>query len=582
MTQTLRHSDIVMSWGGLHREACVKYGVTVWGWGPYYDSKMVAEARSLGLRVIASLVNLNIREPHTTEVGRDLFYNPALSATTCVDIAGEPIVVPWWAREYGEDNRAYWHCTNQPMYREHLRRVVHSGVLAGGNALHIDDAMANAMVVRLTKTGGCFCDACIRLFRDDLRERYTRVELGTLGIYDIDTFDYREMIRPLASTRAAYTSLHARGTLPLQDEFRLFQTRRSADFLGELVRCAKQTAGGDLPVSANLGTMRPDVLLGAVHPDYFVIELHFWRPTGDFPLQPLKLAQALGKPCATWPVGHDVERVRVQGASEVLLRWVVTTYALGHNFMMPYHMWCSTSATGMVFYDAPEDLFLPVYRFIRGHADLLDGFEEFPRFALLYSNREARSDSSAVERAGWEMFDGNLSYQLLLAGDEYCDRRLSDADAALYERVIVPDTLTLQTLDGPQRLVVEGWLTSGRAVYWEQARGQGLRDRVQILGGTKVWTVLRQQTQNNRTRRVLHLIDPEHDTAANASHKPRRVLLSIDRALFGSSVPAQVTMYSIHAPPSAWPVSLDGDEVRVEVAMTDPWHLLALNFERPS
>lgn len=101
-TDRLRHSDVVLSWGGFSPEVCQKYGVTVWGWGTSYDSKRIAAARSLGLRIVATNTNLCIRGNHKTEVGRDYFHHPRLRESGCLDIAGDQIVVPWCALEPGQ------------------------------------------------------------------------------------------------------------------------------------------------------------------------------------------------------------------------------------------------------------------------------------------------------------------------------------------------------------------------------------------------------------------------------------------------------------------------------------------------
>ena len=586
MAEQLRHSDIVLSYAGtpddmsgMRREACEKYGVTVWGWGPYYDGRLIAEAYRWGMRIVSSLVNLDIRESHTTEIGRDLFYNPKLSETTCKDIAGDPIVIPWWAREYGDDNRAYWHCTNTRWFREHLTRVVRNGILAGANAIHVDDAMSNAMVVRLPNTGGCFCDSCMAGFRTFLSRRYSLAELMKRGIPDLGAFDYRTLVRPVTPTCKAFGEAFARGEIPLQDEFKLFLTQEAAAFLGELVRCARETAGEEIPISANLGTMRPDNLLGAVHPDYFVIELHFWGPTGNLPLQPLKLAQALGKPCACWPIGANVDRVRRDGSTGMLKLWIATTYALGHNFMIPYRMWCSTSATGMVFWDAPDDEFLPIYAFIRESADLFDGFEERPQLGLLYSNRDARSSRSVAETTGWEMFSRNLSYELLLAGDDYLISRLDEAAAANYEQIVLPDAESVSCLDDDQRVVVSGWIASGKAAYWDDVR-ERLTPWVRITNAANVWALARQRTTAGATALVIHLVNHDYHAADNSFRDSQPVSLEVARSLFGAAFPRTASLRGPATAPVEVQVQANAEHVRVDVEMTGFWNLLVFK-EQP-
>jgi hypothetical protein len=577
----LRHSDVVLSYAGspddmsgLDPDAYARYGVTVWGWGPYYDSRLIAAAFGWGFRMVSSLVNLDIRESHTTDVGRDLFYNPQLRETTCRDITGAPIVISWWAREYGDDNRAYWHCTNQRLYREHLKRVVRSGVLAGANAIHIDDAMSSAMVVRLPDTGGCFCDACMTGFHAFLRERYGEEGPPHPGVIDMAAFDYRALVRRVAPTREAFGAAFARHEIPLQDDFRLFMTQEAARFLGELAACAKETAGADIPVSANLGVMRPDNLLGLLHPDHFVIELEFWRPTGDFPLLALKIAQAAARKCATWPLGRDVDRVRLQGATGILKLWVAGVYALGHNFMIPVHMWCATSAHDFIWYDAPEEEFVPLYRFIRDSAAIFDGFEEATQFGLVYSNALARAGDPAIENTCWEMFDRGFAFQLLLAGDDYLTSRLDPEAAEQYDRIVIPNEAVVAALDPEQRRVVDDWLAAGKAVYWRDAQAGLPAPRVRVLQPDTLWTVVRRREADGVTETAIHLLNHDDHIKENAFGAGPRVTLALDRTLFGATVPATATLYSPGAPAIEVGLHHAADGARATFEMRGFWNIL--------
>lgn len=572
----LRHSDVVLSWGGFSPEVCRKYGATVWGWGTSYDSKRITEARAAGIRVVAANTNLCIRGNHKSEVGRDHFYNPRLRDSTCVDIAGDPIVVPWYALEYGDDNRAYWHCTNNRWHREHLKRVVRSGVLAGADVINVDDAMANAMVIRLPETGGCFCDACMTGFRAWMRLRFDTSALAARGIDEIDRFDYRAMVRPKFPTRADYTGAYARSEIPLQEEFRLFQTQAAANLLTELAQCARETAGQAIPLSANLGVMRPDVLLGAAVLDHFIIELPFWKYEGHFPLESLKIAEALEKKCAVWPVGYDVDRVRREGASGMLKLWIATTYALGHNFMVPARMWCSAGPTGSVFYDPPEEELVPLYRFVRETADLFDGFEPLAQFGLLYSNRDARRGRRAGEQVAYELFTRNLSYRLLLGGDDYLASRLDLAAGTDVDLVVIPDPETVAALDAEQRQVVEQWLASGRAAYWSDLAPNPPTGAVRVLGQEGVVALPRQRLTGGRRQIVVHLIDRNYQAGTNSFGLLPAIDVELAHAVLGSQVPVRATLHGPSAPAAGLAMTLDPHQIRVRVQMTGIWNVLLI------
>ncbi len=570
----LKHSDIVRSWGSGDHEAYRKYGVNVWGWGIYWNSERISQAYSIGYRIVASLVNLIIRPSHKTNVGRDLYYNPVLRDTTCVDIAGDPITVPWWDREYGDGNRSFWHCTNQPLYREHIRRNAHNGTLSGANAINIDDAMGNAMVVRLPETGGCFCDACMKNFSNYLKVYYSKEELRDKGITDIELFDYRSLVRTVAKTREAYTEAFYSEKIPLQGDFKLFQTRAAASFLQELTNYIKEIAGYNMPVSANLAMLNPEYLIGAVYPDYYIIELNFFQEWYNLPLESFRIAIALGRKCACWPVGWNVDWIRRDGMTGLLKLWIASAYALGHNFMVPVQMWCSTVNNEMTFYDPPQEEFVPVYQFIKNAPWLFDGFEETPKTGLLYNNRARRKGDTSSLDVGWELFNRNIAYGLLLARDKYLPLELAEQYIDHFDLIIIPDRQCLTELDKDENDLVQSWLQSGKAKYWNDCDPSLLEAGIRIVNDAKVWAIPRFRKREDNTEWVIHLVHNDYSRETKSFGDLGNVVLELDPSLFNLDRRSKIDFHTPFGHPKMIRSWRDEGKMRIEVDMVDFWCIL--------
>jgi len=366
----LRPSDVAFMYAA--DEAAYKaYGATFVAWGGAEKADQVKQHRDLGIRCTGSMWCL-------TAGAKNLYENADLRSAVAKDIEGNPVEVPWLFDHTYKEQKTWFGCTNHPAFREHCRREVRRVMAGGADGLHVDDHLGVAQPA--TGMGGGLCDYCIAAFREYLKMHASAEDLAKAGVADLEKFDYRDLIRKFATTRAEY--MKVRRKVPLMDHFERFHLEAAAAFVRELGQVGAQAAGHPILLSANTGL--PDRRHAVVVPNltHMVCEVNFGAAAGtariDRALEAFQMARSLARPMACTASGQDYAFIKANGAEELVRFWIALTYAHGQRFMVPHpkKQWCFTKELGTHWYAAPVEAYAPLYRFIRGSAEWFDGFEE--------------------------------------------------------------------------------------------------------------------------------------------------------------------------------------------------------------
>ena len=160
----------------------------------------------------------------------DLKTRPDLLEATCIDIDGNKI--KWGPTDL------YWQCTNNPIWREDLVEVAKRSIDWGADGIAIDEWPGTSDSLH-EPYNGCFCEHCMRGFREYLKKKYSLDELTSFGIEDIDSLDYGRFIRE--KYLAQYRS--DRWETPLFLDFQGYQMRNITDFWHEFIIELKEHAG---------------------------------------------------------------------------------------------------------------------------------------------------------------------------------------------------------------------------------------------------------------------------------------------------------------------------------------------------
>ncbi len=573
----LKRSDVVALYP-LDAERQKAYGQTVSGWGWdlawWYGSfeelqRFNRSGLERGLRIVSSNIELS------SATARVLAGDDRLREAVLRDVENRPIAVPWFAPWTHQGVPTLWGCIDHPAYRNHVREKVIRGFQTHTNALHFDMPGGSA---RFT-FGGCFCDHCGEAFKDYLREHHSPEELEREGISDLPTFHYRTAVAAVTPTRETSIRDYVEGQpFPLRYEYERFQRDAAARFIGEMGELAREQQEPDTPVATNAWGMTPETLSSSRHEDFFVAEVNHTsqgpRIKRDVPMS-YKLADALGKSLAAFGDGPDYHYIREKGATGLLRSWIALSYALGHQYLVPYGQWV-ISPDGVQSsepYTGPTEIFAPLYQFVRRHADLLDDYEPVEQIALLYSSMAVRRGHRQTHEACLELLNHNIPFGVLLAGDDWLHQRLTRRDLERHSLLVVAGPPELYE---EQATLVEEALASGRAVNWTDA--PSLRKKVPPLCWLEeekpVWILPRIHRENPDAPLVVHLFNWSYDPKTDAPTEQTNVVVGLATDLGGVTGAVQATLHLPEGDPVDLPIERREDAFVITVPRLSLWGVL--------
>ncbi len=365
----LRYSEVVFMYAA-DDDAYRAYNASFVAWGGANTAEQVKRHHDIGVRCTGSMWCL-------TAGAENIHKNAALREACAVDIEGKPVEVPWLFDHTYQGTKTYFGCTNHPEFRSLCRQRVRGAMAGKADGLHVDDHLGTAGAAWWQ--GGGFCDWCMKAFREYLKEHADREQLEKASVSNIETFDYRELIRKYAGTRAEYKRVQHE--IPLMDLFLDFQATAAAEHTRQLGLLAAEVAGHPVLLSANAcipNKAHEYVIKNLTH---VICEVHQNATDGvekiDHAIEAYRLATKLGKPLAATASGQDWAFVKQKECEELVRFWIALAYAHGQRFMVPHprRQWCFNQELGTHWYAAPIDAYAPIYRFIRAKSIWFDGFE---------------------------------------------------------------------------------------------------------------------------------------------------------------------------------------------------------------
>lgn len=368
----LGRSEVVFMYAA-DDDAYRAYNATFVAWGGADSAEQVKRHHEMGIRYAGSMWCL-------TAGAENIHKKPALRNACAVDIEGKPVEVSWLFDHTYQGTKTYFGCTNHPEFRSLCRQRVREVMAGKADGLHVDDHLGTANPAWWQ--GGGFCDYCMDGFGAYLKEHATKEQLEKVSVSDFETFDYRELVRKYAKTRAEYKKIQRQ--IPLMDLFLEFHAVTAGEHTRQLGLLANKVAGRPVLLSANACIIpyKPHeyVIKNLTH---VVCEVNQNARAGsekiDYAIQTYTFANEFGKSLAATASGHDWAYVKKHQCEELVRFWIAMAYAHGQCFMVPHpkKQWCFNDKLGTQWYAAPINAYAPLYRFIRAHARRFDGFEPF-------------------------------------------------------------------------------------------------------------------------------------------------------------------------------------------------------------
>ncbi|KKK93383.1 hypothetical protein LCGC14_2693440, partial [marine sediment metagenome] len=240
-------------------------------------------------------------------------------------------------------------------------------------------------------------------FREYLKTHAKPADLKSAGITraDLDTFDYRTLVRKYAKTRKQYLKIKDR--IPLNKRFFEFHFDAAAENVCGLHQVAAEAAGHPVLLSANacIGHPYQHVVLDSL--THVICEVDQYARVGTRnagkTIAAYNIAARHHVPVAATGFGWDWAFVKAHGGCHDLVRfWIALAYANGQRFMCPHptRQWCFDEKQGTHWYAAPMEEYAPVYQWIKASATCFDGLEAVKTAGV----RHPRNIRPTVRRKG--------------------------------------------------------------------------------------------------------------------------------------------------------------------------------------
>jgi len=550
LKEGLRHSDIALMPEGTPDD----YGLftplrpTVVAWGeeglPALDGGGTARARlaeknaayrKLGVRLLATNVWM------LTATERYMYRHPVMLDAVCIDLWGERILPPWLADAEFEGVKPWWGCTNNPRFQEHLIARMRAGLEAGATMVHLDDHSGTFACANFE--GGCFCEHCMRGFREWLIQYVHAGDMADAGITDPNAFDYRTfLLKRGYPERNAFIAAASKRNVPMWERFLEFQREAAIGFVERLKTEAALAAGRPVSFGVNAYNLLPVQLFDARAIDYFANEVEQFDREDSVPPVVYRLGEAIGRPVFATGTGEDWIKYRQSRSTTRVRGWIAEAYAFGQFFMYSWKKWGFSRETGTIWTQVDPEVFRPMFAFVSENPDLFDGFENAGSVGLLYENASAAAGRWGVRSASKALLDAGVPYRLVVGGDKLLKRTLTRADLDRCGVLVLPGDVELA--DEASRLLTE-WEKSGGTVI---AKSEGDADmgalpgRIEVKDGGRVWALPR--VRPDGTAMVVHLLNRDYDPNTDEMNSRTGLQVALDPAALGGPANVRSVRYN--------------------------------------
>ena len=574
-----------------------RYRATGLGWGflPEPDRRGLPPDEEM-MRDVDEAHRCGVKFQGRVELDADwmgmIDYDSNFMESTVRDLDNQPAVT-WWTHTY-KGHPSYHYCTNAPGYRQYLFYQLDRVMRAGTDWLMIDSAIPTIGALN-ARYGGCFCAHCLAGFRDYLEESLSPAQLAAHEIDSLDGFDYRQFLlsRGISDARYRAEILAFPPKLPLAKQFFDFQWREVNALFREFKRRAQ--AYGDVPMSSNSPFYWAEFMYAIDAHDFYTNEMDYKPPEEEIlpsePIYTFKLADALGRLIAITGVPRAFEPYRLRDRPGHIRLWIAQAYAHGHVFMAPDKMWTLRNpGQPDRWYHSQAGDYEDLYHFIRDYTELFEGYEAAASVALVFSNQAVRRYLGERLSAGHlggqnrsaprtDLFAAcqalsaaMIPFRFIVAGDDWVEDRLLEADLSQYRAVV---RFEPSYLSDAQEAKLAG--AGERLLNWSgiEALAQAAGGDIQVSGAEKLSVLPRCRPGDPASPLLCHLLNSDYDLERDSYRPGRDIELRVADAILGRGY-RRATLYAPGIEPRALPCRRVDDATAVSIDRLDMWALVKL------
>ncbi|WNC72850.1 hypothetical protein RGQ13_02415 [Thalassotalea psychrophila] len=459
----------------------------------------------------------------------------------------------------------YFFSTHHPLFREYIEWQVqdvafydNENVINRVDAILFDSQHSNPAQYYL---GGDFSEHCMTNFNNWLVKNFSNDELIALGITNISTFHYGDFLKTAGYTATQYEAetTNIPNKIPLNNEYRHFLQDWNNNYLAELVQYTDEVAKAKgYPYQEGVGYIEVGTSSPILDPywngirmpfndefDFYVQEFNHraieQKINGDVMLM-YKLAEAINKPLALTALPYPDWNYMVDNpeAVDLVRTWIALAYANGQVFMAPEHMWAYQGALQR-YYDPAIGDYDYIYAWIKEKSFMFDGYETVANVGLVYSHqayRETQYDELDIFLAASDLMEQNIPYKLLVAGDSWWPKYLTDSDqshAMDNFNVIVKTDFNGAALSASQTAKLNSY--RNKVVKWsDTASITDLLTKEVSVDVAQVALFPRENASLNATMsnapRIMHLVNRDYNAITSSLNPKTNLTVTINDSLY--------------------------------------------------
>lgn len=593
----LKRSDVLIT-RPCSMDVYRRYRATGLGWGflPEPDRRGLPPDEEM-MRDVDEAHRCGVKFQGRVELDADwigmIDFDSNFMESTVRDLNDRPAIT-WWEHRY-KGHPPYYFCTNAPGYRHYLMDQLRRVLEAGADWLMIDSAIPTIASLN-ARYGGCFCEHCMAGFREFINSTMSEAELVACGIDDIESFDYRDFLRSHGFTDERYREeiLAFPPAIPLAKQYFDYQWREVNTLFRSFKRYA-QEFGEQVPMSSNSPFYWAEFMYAVDAHDFYTNEMQYLAPEAEIlptdAVYTFKLADALDRVTAITGVPRAFEPCRLNDRPGHIRLWIAQAYAHGHVFMAPDKMWTlrNVGEPDRWYHSKPGD-YEPIYHFIRDYPELFDGYESVAAVALIFSNNAVRqylgdrlssghlggqnrsAPKTELAEACFALSRGNVPFRIIVAGDDWVDDRLLEADLSSF-RAVVRFEPSYLTEEQEAKLKAAG----DRLITWSGASDLINRagHSVRMAGADNISVQIRQQPDRVDAPVICHLLNSNYDIESDTFETVRNLKLTIAGGLLGRTF-SRATLYAPEESPREIHCGVIDADTVVRLPSMELWAIVRL------
>jgi hypothetical protein len=232
--------------------------------------------------------------------------------------------------------------------------------------------------------------------------------------------------------------------------------------------------------------------------------------------------------------------------------------------MAPNRQWCHTPQKGTHWYEGPKVKFAPLYRFVRQNAALFDGYDNHADLTVAFSQRTFDRTANKIISLCNQLAAANISYRLVLGGNEVVDHPLPVETLRQATRLLVVEA---QDFSATDQQVLAAAKPARRFNSVEQALAEVVPAvRVEAAGSVRVLPRVKPGAA------VIHLVNWDYQTNGDNTPPLEAVRLKLNLVALGCTGATEAALLA----PGLTPVTLPVQQDSVVVPELGLWGVLEL------